>query len=344
MITQSAPLFDAVLIGGGSAALIAGLLCILIPLGIHFGFRAPRVRLQGTPEDLGLPFQSVRIPTARRRSLAAWLIPANDDRTQTNAGSAGSTQRARSSVLILHGWGSNAEQMLPLALPLAMAGFNLLLINARNHGDSDSDTFSSLPRFAEDLEHAIDWLLNEYPNRASGVAVIGHSVGAGAALLSATRHPSINSAISLSAFAHPAEVTARVMAHLPVPKLAVTLVVRYTEWLIGYRFDTIAPVNSIRSVSCPVLLAHGLSDPLVPFSDAEQIHQQRTHDGVQLIALPGAGHAATDKLQEYSGHLVAFLDATLNGVHHAAANRPGSSRPGTAPNKGKAPVPAESLR
>jgi pimeloyl-ACP methyl ester carboxylesterase len=35
---------------------------------------------------------------------------------------------------------------------MQLAGFTVLLIDARNHGGSDADTFSSIPRFAEDLD------------------------------------------------------------------------------------------------------------------------------------------------------------------------------------------------
>ncbi|MBK5939962.1 alpha/beta hydrolase [Halochromatium roseum] len=315
MNAPAALLPEATLILGGIAALVAGLLCMLVPLGIHFGFRAPRIRLRATPADHGLPYQSLRIPTARQRSLAAWLIPAQLARP---GGATAERQmpmaerRAQATILILHGWGSNAEQMLPLAYPLAKAGFNLLLLNARNHGDSDSDTFSSLPRFAEDLEHAIDWLRQQQPARAAKIAVIGHSVGAGAALFAATRHAAIDAAISLSAFAHPAEVTARVMAHLPVPRLVVTLVVRYTEWLIGHRFDAIAPINSIRSVRCPVLLAHGTADQLVPYADAEQIYQQRVDDQIQLTAINSAGHDPTPQLETHCEQLLDFLASHID--------------------------------
>lgn len=322
MNAPAALLLEATLIGGGSAVLVAGLLCMLVPLGIHFGFRAPRIRLRATPADLGLPYQSLRIPTARQRSLTAWLIPAQLARpggATAEGQTAVADRRAQATILILHGWGSNAEQMLPLAYPLAKAGFNLLLLNARNHGDSDSDTFSSLPRFAEDLEHAIDWLRQQQPARAAKIAVIGHSVGAGAALFAATRHAAIDAAISLSAFAHPAEVTARTMAHLPVPRpvvtLVVPLVVRYTEWLIGHRFDAIAPINSIRSVRCPVLLAHGTADQLVPYDDAEQIYQQRADDDIQLIAIPGAGHDPTAQLETHYDQLVDFLGCHMDLAH-----------------------------
>lgn len=103
-------------------------------LPVHSGFRARRIREPRTRADHGLGFERVRIPTVRGRCLFGWLLPA--------PGSA-------RTVVALHGWGSNAELMLPIAAPLRRAGLNVLLCDARNHGQSYSDTFSSLPGFAE---------------------------------------------------------------------------------------------------------------------------------------------------------------------------------------------------
>lgn len=304
-------------LGVGFLLLALGVILMLVPLGVHFGFRAPRVAAQATPADHGLPFETVRIPTARGRFLAGWLI---------SPPTAETGWRSRCSVLMVHGWGSNAAQILPIAAPLVRAGFHLLLFDARNHGNSDGDTFSSLPRFAEDLEHGIDWLRREHPARSRGLAVIGHSVGAGAVLLTATRNPAIDAAISISAFAHPREVTERFMAHLPLPKLAVSVVARYVEWLIGYRFDRIAPLNTIRRARCPVLLVHGTADRTVPLSDAHRIYRNRIDDQVRFLAIPDAGHDSTDRVERHADELLAFLDATLKPL----AQRRGPKRPAKA--------------
>lgn len=51
---------------------LVGLLALgLIPIGVHLGFRAPRLPVMGSPADLGLAFESVRIPTLRGRSLGS---------------------------------------------------------------------------------------------------------------------------------------------------------------------------------------------------------------------------------------------------------------------------------
>lgn len=276
-----------------SAALLVALAAAAIPAGVHVGFRARRVRETGTPADYGLPFEAVWIPTVRRRRLFGWLLRAADS-TRT--------------VILIHGWGSNAEQMLPLAAPLQRAGLNVLLFDARSHGNSDGDTFASLPRFAEDLGCAIAWLKDHHPGRAARVAVLGHSVGAGAALFEASRNPGISAVISVGAFAHPAEVTERTLRPLHLPRQVITLVIRYVEWLIGHRFEAIAPLNTLRRIACPVLLVHGASDRTVPVGDARRIAATCPGPNVRLLEIDGADHDSTDQIERHAHELLRFLD------------------------------------
>ncbi len=87
--------------------LLAALLCgaflstAAILAAIHLGFRAPRLREHGSPADQGLAYQEAWIPTARDKRLFAWWLPGGD---------------SAPTLLMLHGWGGNAELMLPLAL------------------------------------------------------------------------------------------------------------------------------------------------------------------------------------------------------------------------------------
>ena len=113
--------------------LLFALTAALVPAGVHLGFRARRIRETGTPAGYGFAFEAVRIPTVWGRHLFGWLLPAPD---------------AARTVVMLHGWGSNAEQMLPIAAPLRRAGLNVLLLDARNHGQSDSDTLRYLQNSA----------------------------------------------------------------------------------------------------------------------------------------------------------------------------------------------------
>ena len=280
------------------ATLVAGLALLraLGHRGIRAGLAAPRIPHDRTPAALDLAFETVRIDTANRRRLHAWLIaPAADSGTPHPA------------VIVMHGWGGNAAMMLPLARPLHEAGFAALFIDARGHGASDDDGFASLPRFAEDLEHAVDWLAARPEVDAGRIALLGHSVGAGAALLVASRRPDVKAVASVAAFSHPASMMRRWLATKRIPEWPVgRYVLRYVQRTIGHRFDDIAPVNTIARVRCPVLLVHGADDDVVPLDDAHRIFAARQHDAVELLVL-GGRHDAFADLEQHMERLVGFL-------------------------------------
>lgn len=266
---------------------------------VHRGLAPERIAAPHSPRDLGLGCDEVRIATANGKALFGWLLPA------AGAGAA-------PAVAIVHGWGGNAGTMLPLARPLHDAGFAVLLFDARCHGRSDEDSFTSLPRFAEDLEHALDWLQRQPGTDPRRIALVGHSVGAGAALLVASRRADVAAVVSLAAFSHPRAMMRRWLAAKHIPYFPVGwAVLRYVEHVIGHRYDAIAPLTSVRKLRCPALLVHGAADATVPVAEARAIHAARSGDHVQLRIVAGShddfgdGGDVTAEIDE----LVAFLRA-----------------------------------
>ena len=255
-------------------ALVAGL-----RWAIHRSLAPERMIESRTPVDEGLQHHDVRVPTGNGKSLFGWFIPAPRKKLAASA----------PAVALLHGWGGNAETLLPLARPLHDAGFALLFIDARCHGQSDEDSFASMPRFAEDLGHAIAWLRQRDDIDGAAIAAIGHSVGAGAVLLHAAWRDDLAAVVSIAAFTHPVAMMRRWFAAKGVPYRPIGwLMLRYIEWVIGHRFDEIAPVNTIRKVKCPALLVHGEDDTTVPVSEAHAIHAQRSGNHVQLKLVAGS--------------------------------------------------------
>lgn len=274
------------------AVLILAVILLLSLAMIHFGFRAPRNPEKTDPGRLGLAFRTISIPTVSQKQLFGWLLP---------------VPGATATMVILHGWGGNAEQMLPMALPFHQAGINVLLIDTRSHGRSDQDTFSSLPRFAEDLEKSIEWLKRTYPEYSHKIALLGHSVGGGAVLLAASRRSDIDAVISVSAFAHPEWMMRRFLKQTHIPAPLITFVIRYVEWLIGYRYEEIAPINTICHIKCPVLLVHGKADRTVPIGDALTIERGCRRSNIRLLTIEDAGHESVEKIRVHGEELVQFL-------------------------------------
>lgn len=289
------PLHALYLLAGGAAvlALRAGL-----RYAIRAGLAAPRIAETAGPDSLGLTFSTERIPTANGKHLHAWLIP-------PKAG-----VELAATVIVLHGWGGNAQMMLPLAQPLHEAGFAALFIDARCHGRSDGDSFASLPRFAEDAEAACDWLAARADPSGGRIALLGHSVGAGAVLLAATRRGEVAAVVSVSAFAHPADMMRSWLASKRIPRWLEAYILDYVQATIGFRFDEIAPVASIARLHCPVLLVHGEHDAVVPVADATRLHAARAHDRVDLLTLPGDHESFEDMAGEMKT-IIAFLLSAL---------------------------------
>ncbi|CUA98152.1 alpha/beta hydrolase [Thiomonas bhubaneswarensis] len=275
----------------------------LLHWGLRRSLRAPRLAHTRSPADLGLAFTTARIATANGKTLHAWLIPPP-----------ASAARPAPAMVVVHGWGSNADLMLPLAPALHQAGLALLFIDARCHGASDGDTFASLPRFAEDTVHAVDWLAARPDIDPRRIALLGHSVGAGAVLLAASWRTQIAAVVSLAAFAHPAEMMQRWMAEQNLPSEVIgPLVLRYVQRTIGYRFDAIAPINTLPQLRCPVLLMHGEDDTVVPVTDAHRLMAVADSSRVQLHIGPG-GHDSMEAFLSVIDRVSRFLAAHVRNT------------------------------
>ena len=262
------------------------------------GLRAPRLAHQRTPADVGLTAQAVRLPIAQGKTLFAWFVPVP-------------SQTPSPAVVVMHGWGANASLMLPALAPLHAAGFAVLLLDARCHGQSDGAPFTSLPRFAEDIEAGLDWLRQQALIDAGRLSVMGHSVGAGAALLCATRRADVRAVVSLSAFAHPREIMRSFLAEarIPYPVLG-WYVMRHVQAVIGARFDDIAPLRSMTRLRCPVLLVHGTEDAVVPFADAQRLLAAGPPELTQCLRVSG-GHDPSEALAAHIPALMNFLQQAM---------------------------------
>ncbi|WP_170245115.1 alpha/beta hydrolase [Pararhodospirillum oryzae] len=278
---------------------MAGLLGAAVVVGAARTWLIRAFRIQERDPRLAAPGGSetapegvaARVPTRRNRTLAARVFLPHPGRPV---------------AVVVHGWGAGGADMLVLTEPLRRAGFNAVIFDARAHGASDDESFASLPRFAEDTEAVMDWLAA----RGLGpVALIGHSVGAGAVLLVASRRPEVAAVVALSPFSHPRPImNTWLAAHGIRWRPVQDALNRLVELSIGHRFDTIAPVNTIKAITAPVLIVHGTADQTVPPWHAEAVAAARPD--VPLMRLPGVGH---DDTPGFTRHLDAVL-GWLKGV------------------------------
>lgn len=272
------------------------------------GLRAPRVpHPPGWTEGLsGLSGASAmtpfRVEGARGQRLAAWMaLP-----SAANAG------HPVPVVVAVHGWGANASTLASMVQPLVHAGIGAVLFDAANHGDSSAETFSSLPRFAEDLAAVLHALRQDPGIDMGRIGLLGHSVGAAAVLLHTARQGGVRAVVSLSAFAHPREVMERWLQEHHLPRRWIgEAILEHVQQVIGERFDHIAPQHQLAHIPCPVLLVHGGRDRTVPLSDARRLRGLLRRG--ELLVVDG-DHDLRVELAPHADRLVDFLRTHLGTI------------------------------
>lgn len=276
-----------------SGLALAGLVAVL-----RAGFRVPRRAHRGDPGDQGLEFSAVSVPTVGGRRIFGWWMPGD---------------QGERTVVLIHGWGGNAESMLPVAAPMRRAGLGVLLIDSRGHGRSDADGPSSLPRFAEDVGAAIDWLQRECGLRPNEIALVGHSIGGASVLLEASRRAGLAAVVSIASFAHPGWVMRRHLKSTRVPDFLIAPAIRYAEWRIGERLDDIAPLATVGRIDAPVLLIHGIGDETIPISDAHAIMRLAgAGEAIELVEVETDEHKARRVVVGLENRLLSFLRGRRN--------------------------------
>ncbi len=273
-----------------SAAMAAGAY-LVFPRALKRAFVPPQPDVSTSPVDLGLPEEQIWLESASGTRLHGWFIP---------------VEGRAPAVIVLHGWGGNAAVMLPLAPHLHEAGFHALFLDARNHGFSEHDSFTSMPRFAEDLDVATEWLRAH--EEVTSIGVVGHSVGAGAAILSASRTDRLAAVVSVASFAHPDDIMRRQMAKVPGP--VVTAMLGMLQRIIGHEFDDFAPRNRISRIGAPVLLVHGDADSIVPLDDLYEL--AAAHPEAELLVVPDGDHSDLGPFEPHVGDITDFLSRHLD--------------------------------
>jgi uncharacterized protein len=265
-------------------------------LAMLVAWRNARVAPRRTPAALGVAYEEIWIPTANAKRLHGWWIPGGGGR--------------RPAVVLVHGWGRNAERMLPYVQILHPAGYHLLAFDARHHGASDPDGHASMKKFSEDIRAAVSWLAARPEVDAGRLAVVGLSIGGSAAIHAAAHDPRIRAVVTVGSFAHPRDAMLQMGLGSRLLAPAMPLAFRVIEWRIGATFDQLAPERQAGRVAGRMLLVHGEEDAIVPVANLERLH--RAAGGrAEAWRIAGRGHSDPHIEPGFSERLTRFLSATF---------------------------------
>lgn len=240
----------------------------------------PERDLAGTPAEVGLEYQDVRLSTVTGEGLHGWFVPGDGETT----------------LLWFHGNAGNIGGRVDNLLMLHDAlGVSVFIFDYRGYGESEGTP--SEAAMYEDAEAALEFLRSEKGlDPAESVVLFGRSLGGAVAVEMAARHR-VRGVIVESTF-----TSVRDMARKAYPFLPSRLLVRMLE----SRFDALSRIPEVRS---PVLVLHGDRDDLVPVELGRKLFDA-ANEPKSFYLIEGASHNDTHLVggRQYLDALRAFIE------------------------------------
>jgi hypothetical protein len=218
-------------------------------------------------------------------------------------------------VLLFHGVGDNRIGAVEHAFMLLSAGYNVTMMDARAHGESEGSmaTYGWIER--HDTQDIVDALeASEHPRH---LFALGESMGAGIALQSAAVEPRIEVVVAEAAFANLREASYDYAGLRRSPWLGKTLFAPGT-WTMIYRAERIAnlaaadvsPMKAVGMRAFPMLLICDGNDVALPCRHTKMIFNAAI-GRKEMWIVPDAYHTAALGTQpaEFRRRVLAFFDS-----------------------------------
>lgn len=265
------------------------LVSALIANGMAASKRVPHPDLGYQEVHFGNPFD--------RTTVSGWLIPAE-------------TQTSKGTLIVMHGGKQNRADetigLLHMCRDVAELGFNVLALDRRGCGDSDTARLNERTKSDRDFHGAIDWVLRRNPSEK--VFLFGTSFAGVAALIHAGKDHRVSGVIADSSFKSSLAMAKRCLHEtFPPFKIFAHGAVWTAGPLCGVGDDD--AIDAVKSIRCPVLFSGGELDKVVPPSDARDLLEASANPQDELLIVDGAGHSCAYLADR--GNYIACLDKFL---------------------------------
>ncbi len=220
-------------------------------------------KIKYNPGVYGLEYEEFTFP-ARQDGLkiAAWYIP---------------SQENHRAIILVHGYNDSRtkaflNQFVRFASELHAAGFSVMMIDLRGHGESADARFTLGIKERWDVLGAVDWL-ERRGYQPGKIGVLAYSLGAGSAIGAAAEEPDIGAVWADSLFTEiKTSLEAGVSSVYHMPKLLIRFGVAMVRILYGYDLLADHPIDEIGKIAPrPIFLAHCRCDRLIPVAQMEQL-------------------------------------------------------------------------
>lgn len=243
-------------------------------------------------------------------NLVAYYVPAQGVTDPTTA----------PAVIVVHGV-NDCKHRPTVLFPAGMlnrAGYNVMVIDLRNHGFSEADNGYFTGGVTEHLDvlGAYDWLIAERGIDPTRVGLLGTSLGAATVMIATGEEPAIAAVWADSGYADLMVAVRAELTRSRLPEFLSSSVVLMGQVLSGTRIDERSPIAAARQLDGrSALITHGDADVRLSVQYAYDLAAAISESGtpVEPLIFEGSDHilAMFDYPQQYEENLLAFFDKAL---------------------------------
>lgn len=189
-------------------------------------------------------------------------------------------------VLLAHGWESNASRWEYLLKDLKSNGYNIIALDAPAHGRSGGKEFNAI-LYAE--------FINAVVAKNKPEIIIGHSVGGMATVFSMHNFnlESVNKLILLGAPAHFTGVFSRYKSMMGYNRRISKGLDKIVLERFGKPVDYYSAANFTKDFHAKGLIIHDKNDKIIPYEDALLFANR--YKNSELLSTSGFGHGLKDR-------------------------------------------------
>lgn len=192
----------------------------------------------------------------------------------------------KDTILLVHGWESNAARWKKLIKKLHTSGYNVVALDGPAHGRSGGNQFNAI-LYAE--------FIAVVAKRFNPNIVIGHSVGGMSTVFFQQKYQfnTIEKLVLLGSPSEFADVIARYTSMLGYNQRITKRIYSIVIERYGKSANEFSTSKSITELSQKSLIIHDQEDKIIPYSDAVRIHEYAKQ--AQLITTTGFGHSLNNE-------------------------------------------------
>ena len=247
--------------------------------------------------ELGIKIESVSVAIEDNQTLEGFWVNSEQDTTY-------------GIMILVHGIGGNKESFLGLSKRLAKLGVATVSFDNRAHGFSGGEHCTYGFKEKEDISKIIDFIHSKDPSLKVGIW--GNSLGGAIAIQSLEIDSRISFGVIESTFTDLSQIVfdykKRIFKGFGIRALS-DYVLNRAGKMAGFDPNGVSPIESVKKISQPVLIAHGNSDDNIHFKYGKQLHQALSSKEKVFVEVENG---------EHSGLFITggqkYIDQTMNFI------------------------------